>query len=264
MWSTCSSKLSTAHGAQTQDLASFPRFLIHESRKASFPFATQCVLMGSARLLQCQGDTPTYIKHLELRVIYLEATRDTPSYLDSRNGQHRTGEQTKSCDVCQTPDRYAGSSSTYAANVARNQPYLDETCSDDLQIEFWKPKEKVDGKSTTKGRASTVDGAEDLPELCSKFECLPESGSWKVLLFSDDVQKKEIVRHLISGLAPSESSSSSKPSSDPLVLALSDYSKSISATSSAKKKSVIHMFSRACLLFHVCCCENCYTKRIRV
>ncbi|KAJ5654926.1 hypothetical protein N7490_001929 [Penicillium lividum] len=72
--------------------------------------------------------------------------------------------------------------------------------------------------------------AEDLSGLYSKFQSLPKSENWKVLFSYDEGRRQEIVRHLISGLAPLKSKSPSMLSSNPLISALHRYSESMKAT----------------------------------
>ncbi|KAJ5642846.1 hypothetical protein N7490_006846 [Penicillium lividum] len=72
--------------------------------------------------------------------------------------------------------------------------------------------------------------AEDLSGLYSKFQSLPKSENWKVLFSYDEGRRQEIVRHLISGLAPLKSKSPSMLSSNPLISALHRYSESMRAT----------------------------------
>ncbi|KAJ5100927.1 hypothetical protein N7456_006979 [Penicillium angulare] len=60
--------------------------------------------MDTARLIQCKGDTLTYILHLESRLIELESAHNTS--LESQGSQQLTSASCKPCHVCQNPDRY--------------------------------------------------------------------------------------------------------------------------------------------------------------
>lgn len=183
--------------------------------------------MDSERLFLCHGDSTTYIKHLELRVLYLQRKRDT-SLPDSQQSQQWTGAQSSPCDVCRAPNRYTqvaipGDFVT-TANL-NNQSSLNETSGNNLRIQFWQPKGNS-GKSVAARRIDAV----DLSEVYSKFQSLFKSEKWKVLFSYNESRRQEIVRHLISGLVPLKSKSPSVLSSNPLISALHRYSESMKAT----------------------------------
>ncbi|KAJ6024776.1 hypothetical protein N7540_005573 [Penicillium herquei] len=182
--------------------------------------------MDSERLFRCQHDSPTYIKHLELRVVFLESTCNT-SHPNSQ--QQLASALSRSCDVCQNPDRYTEDwnpgNHGYISNL-NSQSGSAETGGGDLQIEFWQPKRDSGNKSGD---------AKDLTKIYSKFKSLPETENWKKLLSCDESQRKEIVRHLMTGLSIPDRNHSSKllPDPNPTVSAINEYGNSIKATTPA-------------------------------
>ncbi|KAJ5713934.1 uncharacterized protein N7483_011115 [Penicillium malachiteum] len=138
----------------------------------------------------------------------------------------------KSCDVCQNPDRYIEDGNPgNPVNISNlnNQSGSAETGGSDLQIEFWQPKRDSGNKD---GDLGNKDGdAKDLKKIYSKFESLPKTENWKELFSCDENKRKEIVRHLMTGLAIPDSNPSSKLLPDPnlTVSAINEYGKSMSS-----------------------------------
>lgn len=183
--------------------------------------------MVSERLFQCRGDSPTYVQHLESRVLDLESARATSRC--PQRGRKLTTTQSRPCDVCENPGRYFKSVGSVNPVGSFSFSHPDESDGSTLQVEIWQPQREV-GKKTS----STKRDAKDISQLCSKFESLPKSNIWKDLVSFDEVSRKEILLRLISGFDSPESISLSKIPPNSLTSVLHEYCKSMQATVSAQ------------------------------
>lgn len=214
--------------------------------------------MYSERLIHCDGSDLTYIQHLELLVAALERMLEVC-------GSQRSANLHKQCDVCQNPEQYlqgrpnnsmgsvtedpAPSNSHYNANgdtleheqyrtqgnenksaATRQSALRQDGNGDILIIKQYQPLGNKDTCATLSQSAKKQEQA--FIRFTSAVSSLPHSTKWKELAPTGEVHRGEVLRRLISGLAPSKSNNFTPkaPHYTPEISILNNYSNSMQST----------------------------------
>jgi hypothetical protein len=181
--------------------------------------------MNYDRLIQCQGNGIAYIKHLELRILELDA--QLSCFPES---------QRRPCKVCQNPSHYrndVGSSQELYGDYPHDQSRSPENT---IQIISYEPPNQGDPPVITNSPTPTVARIrewERLLSFASSVSNLPKSTGWKNWISNGEPDRKKVVLNLLFGLASPDAGDfllSTAPLASPTASILLKYSKCIRPT----------------------------------
>ncbi|KAJ5971848.1 uncharacterized protein N7479_001766 [Penicillium vulpinum] len=198
--------------------------------------------MDYTRLIQCQGNDPTYIKHLELRIIELESTCSS-RYPETSGVQQQISGQHRPCEICRDPNLSTQDIDASQEISADSIRLASESCHDNQSIQHsnrppgstfafipYEPPVTTEPLVTTDSSALTDSARQQwnhLDSLASSLSDIPKTSRWKVWTSTNDDRRKNIVLSLVSGLVfPNDDNPIAHELSAPISILL-EYSKSM-------------------------------------